>query len=52
MENSSALSLYELIGAPLNALVDAEAQAAMATAKFIQKIVCQWKIGLENTIKK
>ena len=34
----SALSLYQLIGAPLQALIDAESQAAMATAHFIEAV--------------
>ncbi len=33
-----ALTLYQLIGAPLKALIDAEAQAAMATARYIEKV--------------
>jgi hypothetical protein len=35
---SGALSLYQLIGAPLHALVEAEAQAAMATARFVELV--------------
>lgn len=35
---STAMSLYQIIGAPLHALVEAEAQAAMKTAEVIQKI--------------
>lgn len=38
MSNQAARSLYELIGAPLMALVDAESQAAKATANFIREI--------------
>jgi hypothetical protein len=38
MSNQSARSLYELIGAPLAALVDAESQAARATAQFIRSV--------------
>jgi hypothetical protein len=38
MSNQSARSLYELIGAPLAALVDAESQAARATAQFIRTV--------------
>jgi hypothetical protein len=34
----TALSLYQLLGAPLRALVDAEAHAADATASFIAKV--------------
>lgn len=34
----SVLSLSQLIGAPINALVEAEAQAAMATARFIRQV--------------
>ncbi|MBD3618640.1 MAG: DUF2589 domain-containing protein [Chromatiales bacterium] len=34
----SVLSLSQLIGAPINALVEAEAQAAMATARFIRMV--------------
>ena len=34
---SSAMWLYQLIGAPLNALVKAEAQAASTTAEFIER---------------
>ena len=33
-----ALSLSQLIGAPIHALVDAEAQSAMATARFIRSV--------------
>ncbi len=33
-----ALTLYQLIGAPLKALIDAEAQSAMATARYIEKV--------------
>jgi hypothetical protein len=33
-----ALSLAQLIGAPIHALVDAEAQSAMATARFIRSV--------------
>jgi len=32
------LSLAQLVGAPIHALVDAEAQAAMATARFIRDV--------------
>lgn len=35
---SSVLSLAQLIGAPIHALVDAEAQSAMATARFIRSV--------------
>lgn len=38
MSNQSAQSLYELVGAPLMALVDAESQAAKATANFIKEM--------------
>jgi hypothetical protein len=38
MSDRSARSLYELIGAPLMALVDAESQAAKATANFIREM--------------
>jgi len=38
MSDRSARSLYELIGAPLMALVDAESQAAKATANFIKEM--------------
>jgi hypothetical protein len=38
MSDQSARSLYELIGAPLMALVDAESQAAKATANFIKEM--------------
>ena len=34
----SVLSLAQLIGAPISALVDAEAQSAMATARFIRQV--------------
>jgi hypothetical protein len=33
----TALSLYQLLGAPLHALIDAETQAAQATADFITR---------------
>lgn len=36
--DNPALSLYQLIGAPLHALVDAESQAAMATRDFIRDV--------------
>ena len=36
--NTSALSLSQLIGAPIQALIEAEAQAAMATAQFIRNV--------------
>jgi hypothetical protein len=35
---NTALSLYQLIGAPLHALIDAESQAAEATANFIERV--------------
>jgi hypothetical protein len=35
---SDVLSLAQLIGAPIHALVDAEAQSAMATARFIRSV--------------
>lgn len=35
---SGVLSLAQLIGAPIHALVDAEAQSAMATARFIRTV--------------
>jgi hypothetical protein len=35
---NDVLSLAQLIGAPIHALVDAEAQAAMATARFIRAV--------------
>lgn len=35
---NTALGLYQLIGAPLHALVDAESHAAEATAEFIERI--------------
>ncbi len=34
----TAMSLYQLLGAPLHALVDAESHAAAATASFIAKV--------------
>ncbi|MEE4265472.1 MAG: DUF2589 domain-containing protein [Desulfobacteraceae bacterium] len=38
MSINTAQSLYELVGAPLMALVDAESQAAKATANFIKEM--------------
>ena len=38
MTTQSAQSLYELVGAPLMALVDAESQAAKATANYIKEM--------------
>jgi len=38
MANQSAMSLYQLMGAPLQALVEAETNAAFATAKFIKEV--------------
>ena len=35
---SGVLSLAQLIGAPIHALVDAEAQSAMATARFVRSV--------------
>ncbi|MEQ8355344.1 MAG: DUF2589 domain-containing protein [Kiloniellaceae bacterium] len=35
---SDVLSLAQLIGAPIHALVDAEAQSAMATARFVRSV--------------
>jgi hypothetical protein len=35
---SGVLSLAQLIGAPIHALVDAEAQSAMATARFVRAV--------------
>lgn len=35
---TSVLSLAQLIGAPIHALIDAEAQSAMATARFIRAV--------------
>ena len=37
-EQGAALSLSQLIGAPIHALIDAEAQAALSTANFIQAV--------------
>lgn len=39
--------LYQLLGAPLLALVQAESQAALATAEFIQKIGFEAETGTE-----
>ncbi len=38
MIRNSALSIYQLLGAPLKAMIDAETQAALATAEFIERI--------------
>ncbi|MEM7165333.1 MAG: DUF2589 domain-containing protein [Planctomycetota bacterium] len=38
MPENSALSLSQLIGAPLHALIDAEAQAALTTRRFIEEV--------------
>ena len=38
MANQSAMSLYQLMGAPLQALVEAETNAAFATARFIREV--------------
>ena len=38
MADQTALSLYELIGAPLHALINAERQAAQATSEFIREV--------------
>ncbi len=38
MANQSAMSLYQLMGAPLQALVEAESNAAFATARFIREV--------------
>ena len=35
---NAVLSLAQLIGSPIHALVDAEAQSAMATARFIRTV--------------
>lgn len=43
-----ALTLYQLIGAPLKALIDAEAQSAMATARYIEKVGFESNEGDEN----
>ena len=40
-----ALSLYQLIGAPLHALVDAESQSAQATAEFIERFGFEPRAG-------
>ena len=37
-QKNSALSLSQLIGAPIQALIEAEAQAAIATAQFIRNV--------------
>lgn len=42
-----ALSLYQLIGAPLHALVDAEKQSALATADFIEQFGFERRRGDE-----
>lgn len=44
MANQSALSLYQLMGAPLQALVEAETNAAFATARFIREVGFSKKI--------
>ena len=38
MARETALSLYQLMGAPLQALVEAESHAAYATAEFIKQV--------------
>ncbi len=38
VRESEALRLYQLIGAPLMALVQAEVQAAQATAEFVERV--------------
>ncbi len=45
MATESALSLHQLMGAPLQALVDAEAKAAFATAMFIKEVGFSKKEG-------
>ncbi len=38
MAEPTALSFYQLIGAPLYALIEAESYAADATAQFIERV--------------
>ena len=38
MIRNSAISLYQLLGAPLRAIVDAETHSALATADFIERV--------------
>jgi Protein of unknown function (DUF2589) len=38
VDENAALNLYQLIGAPLQALVQAEVQAAQATAEFVERV--------------
>lgn len=47
MAEQTALSFYQLIGAPLYALVEAETYAAEATAQFIERVGFQRPAGEE-----
>lgn len=44
----TAMSLYQLLGAPLRALVDAESHAADATASFIARVGFEASAGRED----
>jgi len=48
MAEQTALSFYQLIGAPLYALVEAETYAAEATAQFIERVGFRRPAGQEN----
>lgn len=48
MAEQTALSFYQLIGAPLYALVEAETYAAEATAQFIERVGFQRPAGQQT----
>ncbi len=48
VDESEALNLFQLIGAPLQALVKAEVQAAQATAEFVERVGFAKQPGQEN----
>ena len=50
--DKDVLSLAQLIGAPISALIDAEAQTAMATARFIRQVGFTGDRDSENELGK
>ncbi len=51
VDESEALNLSQLIGAPLQALVQAEVQAAQATAEFVERVGFEKQPGKEKDPK-
>ena len=54
---SEVLSLSQLIGGPIHALVDAEAQSAMATARLMYLTssasrTCSWPVASDSSVSR